>query len=95
MENIHDYSNPAIVARKARKIFGKDVELQLSTRKAKKYMIKNPNGKWIHFGQMYPPMEDYTKHNDLLRRDNYLRRNAKYANAPMYSPGFLSYYLLW
>ncbi len=93
---IEDYSNPQIVFQKAKKMYGDDVEIKLSTRKDKKYMLLNPNtSKWIHFGTMKPPMEDYTKHKDKLRRDKFRIRNAKWANQEKYTPGFLSYYLLW
>jgi hypothetical protein len=64
-----------------------------STRKDKKYMIQDPKGKWIHFGQY--PYEDYTKHKDPVRRRNFLVRNSKWRNAPIYTPAWLSYHLLW
>jgi len=56
-------------------------------------MVKNPQGKWIHFGQM--GYEDYTKHKDETRRDNFRKRNAKWSKAEKYSPAWLSYWLLW
>jgi hypothetical protein len=56
-------------------------------------MIKDPNNKWIHFGQMF--YEDFTKHNDQKRRENFLKRNYKWKNAPKYSPAYLAYHLLW
>jgi hypothetical protein len=68
-------------------------DIKISTRKDKKYMILDNNGKLIHFGQM--GYEDYTKHRDLHRRKLFLQRNAKWADAEKYSPAFLSYYLLW
>ncbi len=40
-------------------------------------MIIGLNGKAVHFGQCNPPMEDYTKHNDLNRRNAYLLRATK------------------
>ena len=65
-----------------------------STRLNKKYMVRDPiTSHWIHFGQL--PYEDYTFHNDLIRRDNFKKRNASWAYAPVYSPASLSYYLLW
>jgi hypothetical protein len=64
-----------------------------STRKTKKYMVEDPDGKMIHFGAM--GMEDFTKHNDEERRQSFLRRNKKWKNAPKYSPAFLAYHLLW
>ena len=93
---IEDYSNPHKVLQKAKRIFGNDVNLQLSTREDKKYMLLNPNtNKWVHFGQMKPPMEDYTKHLNLKRREAFRIRNKRWANQDMYTAGFLSYYLLW
>lgn len=93
MKDIDSYSDPQEVLRKTRKYFGKDTELYLSTRKNKKYMIEDNNGKMIHFG-LYP-YEDYTKHKDKKRRDAFKKRNAKWANADKYTPAYMSYYLLW
>ena len=93
---IQEYSNPQIVFQKAKRMYGDDVEIKLSTRKDKKYMLLNPNNnKWIHFGTMKPPMEDYTKHKDKLRRDKFRIRNKKWAHQDEYTPGFMSYWLLW
>jgi hypothetical protein len=65
----------------------------ISTRKNKKYMIQNPDGKWVHFGQM--GYEDFNKHKNIFRRDHFLKRNWKWASADKYSPAYLSYYYLW
>ena len=93
---IQEYSNPQIVFQKAKRMDGDDVEIKLSTRKDKKYMLLNPNhNKWVHFGTMKPPMEDYTKHKDKLRRDKFRSRNRKWANQDEYTPGYMSYWLLW
>lgn len=93
-EDIELYSNPKEVLKKAKKIYGNDVEIDYSTRKDKKYMIRNPNNnKWIHFGSF--GMEDYTKHKDKKRREAFLARNHKWANMPMYSPAYASFYILW
>jgi hypothetical protein len=91
--NIYDYSNPRKVKQLVKRYLGKDVELYLSTRKFKKYMIQNPDGEWIHFGQY--PYEDYTKHKDPQRREDFRKRNVKWAIAPKWSPAWLSWYLLW
>jgi hypothetical protein len=85
------YSNPSIVQQQANKYLGE--KIYISTRKDKKYMVKNPEGKWIHFGQF--GYEDYTKHKDENRRDNFRRRNAKWSKAEKYSPSWLSYWILW
>ena len=62
----------------------------------KKYMVKNPNNKWIHFGQLN--YSDFTHHNSLIRRDNYLKRskniNGNWKN-DKYSANNLSRNLLW
>lgn len=89
-----DYSTPEIVYKKARHIFGSDVEIKPSTRKDKKYMLLNPEtNKWVHFGQY--GMEDYTKHKNNDRMMKFRTRNNRWANANEYSPAFLSYWLLW
>lgn len=85
------YSNPSIVQQQANKYLGE--KIYISTRKDKKFMVKNPEGKWIHFGQF--GYEDYTKHKDENRRDNFRRRNAKWSKAEKYSPSWLSYWILW
>ena len=63
-----------------------------SSRQDKKYMIIHENKK-IHFGS--PNYGDFTGHHDLKRREQFRKRNAKWANADKYTPAFLSYYLLW
>lgn len=94
-EEILNYSNPQIVRQMADHYIGKDVDLYYSSRKDKKYMVQDPTGKWIHFGTMKPPMEDYTKHLDERRRDLFRRRNHRWASADKWTPAFMSYYLLW
>lgn len=94
IKKIEKYSNPKVVFLKAMRIYGKDVKLQISTRKDKKYMILNPeNNKWVHFGQI--GYEDYTKHKDEERRNKFINRNKRWANAQKYSPAYMSYYILW
>ena len=92
--NINKYSNPETVFNKAKKIYGKDVEIKLSDRDDKKYMLKDPKkDRWIHFGQI--GFEDFTKHKDKERRERFLNRNKKWANYDKYTPAYASYYLLW
>ena len=94
MKDIESYSNPQEVLRKIHKYLGKDTDLYLSTRKNKKFMILNPNtNKMVHFGQM--GYNDFTKTNDNQKRDNFRRRNHKWANADKYTAMYLSFYLLW
>jgi hypothetical protein len=87
--DIYDYSNPDTVLKKARNM---GLEIEVSTRKDKKYMVYDGK-KWIHFGQM--GYEDYSKHKDKHRRDLFRTRNHKWADAEPFSPAFLSYFLLW
>lgn len=95
MTNIDKYSNPSVVQTKANKYIGPNHIIYLSTRKNKKYMVKNPYGEWIHFGQI--PYKDGTLNDKDRnnRRHKFLLRNAKWANSPKWSPAYLSYYLLW
>ena len=90
------YSNPYEVQRLADELFDNiPYELKISTRKNKKYMIRGEftNNKWIHFGQMN--YEDFTKHKDHIRRNNFANRNRAWRNKPINTPAFLSYNLLW
>ena len=84
------FSNPKIVKEKA-KYYGLNPVYE-STRRDKKYMVYNGD-KWIHFGQM--GFEDYTKHHDKTRLNAFRSRNRAWQYAPIYSPRFLSYFLLW
>jgi hypothetical protein len=94
-----DYSNPKVVYKKAKKYLGKDVIIQPSTNKDKKYMVYDPiNENWVHFGTMNPPMEDFTKHQDDERRRRYLARATKIKGDwkdNKYSANNLSINLLW
>jgi hypothetical protein len=96
-EEILKYSNPKEVFRKAKKYLGENVDIKLSTKENKKYMILDPKRNvWVHFGQM--GYEDYTKHKDKKRQKNYLARATKmkgdWQNNP-YSPNNLSIHILW
>ena len=93
-KNIEYYSDPKQVFKMAKKYFGKNVDIDYSTKADKKFMILNPeNNKWVHFGLM--GYEDYTKHKDLQRRNRFRNRNKKWAYAPKYSPAYMAYYILW
>jgi hypothetical protein len=93
---INKYSNPLKVRKNLNKYLGKEVELYLSSNPKKKYMIKNPQGRWVHFGAF--GMEDYTKHQDINRKNKYLARatniRGEWKENP-YSPNNLSLSLLW
>lgn len=86
-------SNPEKALKQLKKYFGKNAELYYSTRKNKKYMIEDPDGKYIHFG--FSPMEDFTYHQDKERRDKFRKRNKRWATSPKYSASYLSYWVLW
>ena len=97
MDDIKQYSNPKVVFKNAKKYLGKDVNIQLSNKPVKKYMVLNPNtNKWVYFGQI--GFEDYTKHKDEKRRENYLKRTANirgnWKDNP-YSGNMLSRKILW
>jgi DNA modification methylase len=93
---IYKYSNPPEVYRLASKYLGKKAKIFLSTKKNKKYMVRTPEGKIVHFGQM--GYEDFTKHKNKTRRKNYLTRSRKIKGnwkSDKYSPNNLSIHLLW
>jgi len=95
-DSIWNYSNPQVVQRKAKTIFGRNAIIYRSTTAKKKYFIRDPNGKKIHFGAM--GMEDYTHHKDENRKENYLKRSfgirGNWKENP-YSANNLSRKLLW
>ena len=89
--SLSDYSDIKVVQRLANKY---DVgRVFPSTRKDKKYMVEDPDGKMIHFGAY--GMSDFSKHKDEERRKRFRTRNRKWKDFPKYSPAFLSYHLLW
>ena len=96
-DEINKYSNPKKVQEKAKKYLGEGAIIYRSAKKDKKYMIYNPNTKkWVHFGQM--PYEDFTKHQDPKRRENYLKRTANMRGNwknDKYSANNLSREILW
>lgn len=94
---IWNYSNPLIVQANAKKYFGNDTIIYLSTKKDKKYMVYNPHtNKMVHFGQM--GFSDFTEHNDDERRRRYLARATKIKGDwkdDKFSPNNLSIHLTW
>jgi hypothetical protein len=90
-EQLKEYSNIIKVQKIAKKLNLNPVVI--STRKDKKYMIRDNEGDVKHFGAMY--YQDYTLHQDEKRRDSFLKRNHRWKDAPKYSPAWLSYHLLW
>ncbi len=67
-------SNPTTVTRKAKQIYGTGVKIVESRAKGEKYALIKPDGKRNKFGSI--DYEDYTKHKNATRRDNYLKRSA-------------------
>lgn len=98
-EQLNKYSDPKVVFKKAKDYLGKDVEIEISGRKNKKYMVKDPTtNKWVHFGGFNPPMEDFTKHKNIERREKYLKRATNIRGnwkKNKYSPNNLSIHILW
>jgi len=74
-EELIKYSNPSRVYKNALDYFGRAVPLYMSDKPNKKYMIRRPDGKYVHFGEM--GFQDYTRHLDKDRRDRYLSRATK------------------
>jgi len=93
---IWNVSNPNTAQKLAFKYLNKNAILYLSNRKDKKYMVFNPKGKGIHFGNIN--YEDFTKHGNLLRRKNYLNRATNIKGDwkdTKYSPNNLAIHILW
>jgi hypothetical protein len=71
-------------------------KLAESSRKGKKWMMRLPDGRLVHFGaQGY---EDYTQHRDKKRRLAYIARHRKreeWGRAGFDTPGFWARWLLW
>lgn len=95
LKELLNYSNPTTVKNLGVKLLGKEYPILISSRKDKKYMVKSPDGKWIHFGGFNPPMEDYTKTRNEEKRNKFRKRNAKWNNQTKWSAGWLSFNLLW
>lgn len=95
-ERIFEVSDPDIVIKNLRKYLGKKIDLHMSNKPTKKYMIQRPDGEWVHFGQM--GYEDFTHHKNDIRRINYLRRATHIKGdwkQDKYSPNNLSIWGLW
>ena len=94
-----EVSDPLRVNSNLKKYFKNDKHkpvLFLSTRKDKKYMIIDPSGKYIHFGDKN--YKDFTNHEDINRQTRYLSRANKIKGnwiGNKYSPNNLSINLLW
>ena len=95
-DKLYLYSNPIKAQKEAYRYLGKNAVLYKSANKHKKYAILDPTGKVINFGQL--GYEDFLKHQNELRRQNYLHRSfgmkGDWKNNP-YSPNNLSRNILW
>jgi len=95
-DELIQYSNPSRVSKNALDYFGKEVPIFISSKPNKKYMIKDPHNKWVHFGEM--GFQDFTKHMDRERQRKYLKRamgiKGNWFNNP-YSANMLAINLLW
>jgi hypothetical protein len=100
IEQLLRISNPKKVIENAKHYFNDpNIKVYLSTRKNSKYAIYDPiNKKLVHFGQFDPPMEDFTFHENLQRRERYLKRAMNIRGdwkSNKYSANSLSIALLW
>ena len=92
--NIILYMNQ--VLKNAKSYLGNDVIILPSTRKNKKFMIMNPDNKYVHFGDKR--YEDFTQHKNKDRQQNYLKRSSNIKGNwknNKYSPNNLSMNILW
>jgi len=96
IKQVNKMSNISKVLENTYKYLGHK-HLSVSTRKDKKFMVLNPETlKYSHFGSIN--YKDFTKHQDMDRRDNYLKRaigiKGDWKN-DKYSPNNLSINILW
>ena len=99
MPKLNQTQHLEIAQQKAKKAGYKN-PLEISTRRDKKYMIRNNEGKLIHFGQK--GYSDFIIHRNKARRMNYRQRHAGILNrfgVPSYkihgTPSHASYTVLW
>ena len=91
---IRKWTDPVQAQKMAYRYLGKTAKLYPSDKKEKKYRICDPRtGHYVRFGQI--GYEDYTKHKDRQRLNAFRQRNWKWEDAPVYSPRWLSWHLLW
>ena len=84
------------VLKNAKSYLGNDVIILPSPRKNKKFMIMNPDNKYVHFGDKR--YEDFTQHKNKDRQQNYLKRSSNIKGNwknNKYSPNNLSMNILW
>ena len=84
------------VIKNAKSYLGNDVIILPSTRKNKKFMIMNPENKYVHFGDKR--YEDFTQYENKDRKQNYFKRSSNIKGNwknNKYSPNNLSMNILW
>lgn len=89
-------SNPKKVIENAKLYLGESVKVYLSTSKNKKYMVINPDGRKVNFGDIR--YQDFTFTQNEEKRLNYLARASKIKGNwknDKYSPNNLSINLTW
>ena len=94
--DIYNFSDPAKVKQNLDRYLGPNYKLYISTKVNKKYVIKNPNGKWVHFGEI--GFDDFTQHQDEKRKQQYLARATKIKGNwtdNKFSKNNLEIHLLW
>ncbi len=98
-DNLYLYSDPMKAQKNLNKYLGKDKILYKSTKPTKKYMVYDDiNDKYIHFGSMSPPSEDFLKHQNKKRQMNYLARASNIKGnwkVNKFSSNNLSINILW
>lgn len=95
-KEILKYSDPNVALDNAIKYLNKNITFALSTKKTKKYMVRRPDGKFIHFGEM--GYQDFTKHKDKNKQSAYLKRTANIKGdwkSDKYSANNLARNILW
>lgn len=96
---LYKYSNPIEAQINTHNYLGNDTILYKSTNPKKKYMIFDyNNNKWIYFGSLNPPYEDYLKHKNNIRKMNYIKRASHIPGNwknNLYSSNNLSINILW
>jgi hypothetical protein len=97
LEDLAFYSNITKAQANAFRYLGDFGQLFPSPRDDKKYRILNPETRnWVDFGAM--GYEDFTKHGDELRRNNYLKRATAIRgdwHKDYFSPNNLAIHILW
>nr|QYA18540.1 DUF5754 protein [Clandestinovirus] len=72
------------------------IVLSKSSKKDKKWMVRLPSGKTVHFGAA--GYQDYTQHKDTERKRRYIIRHQKrekWSKAGVTTAGFWSRWILW